>query len=83
MMIRTAVLIAALALTAVPSAADPNPQLVASVQNGLKQYGISADVSQFATSTVVALHFSLSSSKEPYFKKRHQLRSILRNAKYK
>ncbi len=75
-------LVLALAL-AVPAVADPNPQLVLSVQKGLERYGLHADVSQFATSTVAALHLSLSDSSEGYFKKRHELQAILRNAKYK
>ncbi len=76
------ILVLALALAA-PAAADPNPQLVRSIENGLKRYGLEADVSQFATSTVGALHFSLSDSSQGYFKKRHELQAILRNAVYK
>ena len=45
------VLVLALALAA-PAAADPNPQLVRSVEQRLAKYGLQADVSQFATSTV-------------------------------
>jgi hypothetical protein len=71
----------AVALT-IPSWADPNPQLVASVQSRLAQYGLHADVSQFATSTVAALHLTLSSP-EGYFKTRQTLQGLLRNAKYK
>lgn len=63
-------------------AADPNRQLVASVEHRLAHYGLHADVSQFATSTVAQLHFALSSS-EGYLKTRRKLRSILRNARYK
>ncbi len=62
--------------------ADPNPQLVASIENRLPFYGLRADVPQFATSTVVQLHFALS-SREGYFRKKQKLRAILRNARYK
>ena len=67
---------------ALPVAADPNPQLVASLENRLSHYGLSADLSQFATSTVAALHLTLVQS-GGYFEKRRKLRTILRNAKYK
>lgn len=69
-------------VTVTPVAADPNPQLVSSVENRLKHYGLSADVKQFATSTVAALHLTLSSP-EGYLKTRRQLQAILRNARYK
>ena len=72
----------ALAMLANPVLADPNPQLVASVQQRLAQYGLRADVSQFATSTVAELHLTLSSP-EGYFKTRNALRAILRRARYK
>jgi hypothetical protein len=74
-------LLAALLLGA-PISADPNPQLVSSIENRLAHYGLSADVAQFATSTVVQLHFALS-SRQGYLKTKRELRSILRNAKYK
>ncbi len=79
--LRLALLCAIVAWTA-PVLADPNPQLVASIESRLAHYGLSADVSQFATSTVVQLHFALSSP-QGYLKTRRELRSILRNAKYK
>ncbi|MGI9389008.1 MAG: hypothetical protein ACR2O1_03030 [Boseongicola sp.] len=74
----------ALMLTVVggSASADPNPQLVNSVETGLAQYGLHADVSQFATSTVARLHLTLSSP-EDYYDTRDELRFILRNAKYK
>lgn len=72
----------ALIVAAAPALADPNPQLVASVEARLAHYGLSADVSQFATSTVAQLHFALSSP-EGYFRTKQKLRSILRNARYK
>ncbi len=75
------ILVLALGLTA-PAGADPNPQLVRSVQQGLAQYGLEADVSQFATSTVAELHLSLSDS-GGYLKKRRELQNILRRARYK
>lgn len=62
--------------------ADPNPQLVASVENRLTFYGLRADVSKYATSTVAQLHFALSSPKG-YFRTKRELRAILRGAKYK
>ena len=65
-----------------PVLADPNPQLVQSVQNGLAHYGLQADVSKFATSTVARLHLKLSSP-EDYLDTRQELKSILRTAKYK
>ena len=73
---------AALGLAVLAAAADPSPQLVASVQARLPHYGLSTDVSQFATPTVVALYFALQSS-DPYLKKKRRLKSILRNPKYK
>ena len=75
-------LVLALAL-AVPAAADPNPQLVLSVEQRLAKYGLQADVSQFATSTVAHLHLALSSSSDGYLRKRRELQNILRNAVYK
>lgn len=74
-----AVLTAALATAA---QADPNPQLVASIEARLAHYGLSADVSQFATPTVARLHLTLSSP-EGYMKTRRELIWILRNPKYK
>ena len=62
--------------------ADPNPQLVASVEHRLAAYGLHADVSQFATSTVARLHLTLS-QRDSYLRKRRELISILRNPKYK
>ncbi len=81
-MIRFALSVLFAMFLAVPTLADPNPQLVAGVQSGLAQYGLQADVSQFATSTVAALHLTLSSP-EGYFKTRRKLQGLLRNAKYK
>ena len=69
-------------VVAVSAHADPNPQLVASIEHGLAQYGLEADVSQFATSTVVRLHLTLSST-EDYLDTREELKAILRNAKFK
>ncbi len=65
-----------------PAFSDPNPQLVRSIEVRLAHYGLQADVSRFATSTVARLHLALSSS-EGYLRKRRELRNILRNAKYK
>ncbi len=67
---------------AMPAAADPNPQLVRSVEQGLARYGLQADVSGFATATVAELHLSLSQS-GGYLKKRTELRNILRRARTK
>jgi len=67
---------------AVSASADPNPQLVASVESGLAQYGLHADVSKFATSTVARLHLTLSSP-EDYLDTREELKAILRNPKFK
>jgi len=67
---------------AAPVLADPNPQLVALVQMRLAHYGISVDVSQFASSTVSALHMTMS-NRDSYFEKQRRLRAILRTAKYK
>jgi len=67
---------------AVSASADPNPQLVALVENGLAQYGLQADVSNFATSTVARLHLTLSST-ENYLDTREELKAILRNPKLK
>ena len=78
-----AALSAALAATAGPALADPNPQLVRSVEIRLAQYGLQADVSRFATSTVARLHFELSSREDSYMDKRRTLKHILRTAKYK
>ena len=62
--------------------ADPNPQLVQSVQTRLLHYGFNVDVSQFATNTVARLHLTLVSS-DGYLKKKRELRSILRKPTYK
>lgn len=70
------------ALLATQAAAGPNPQLVTSVQTGLAQYGLHPDVSQFATSTVVRLHMTLSSTEDLY-DTRAKLIAILRNPKLK
>jgi len=71
-----------LAVLATSSQAEPNQQLVNSVQSRLAIYGLQADVSKFATSTVARLHLTLSST-EDYLDKRQELKSILRNPKYK
>jgi len=71
-----------LALLSLPATADPNPQLVTSVERRLAYYNLRADVSLFATSTVAALHLTLS-QREGYFRTRRKLKAILRNAKYK
>ena len=69
-------------ILATAALADPNPQLVSSIQNRLAHYDLSANVSQVATSSVVQLHFALSSP-QGYLKTKRELRAILRNAKYK
>lgn len=74
-----AALIAALAPVA---QADPNPQLVRSVEMRLAGYGLRADVSQFATPTVARLHLTLSRSGH-WVEKRRELIHILRNPVYK
>ena len=63
---------------AVSASADPNPQLVASVESGLAKYGLHADVSKFDTHTVARLHMTLSSM-EDYIDTRRELKEILRN----
>ena len=72
----------ALSVQISPSPAGPNTQLVASVEHRLARYGLSADVSQYTTSTVARLHFALN-ERQGYFKKRRNLQWILRNARYK
>ena len=62
--------------------ADPNLQLVRSIEIRLAHYGLHADVSQFATSTVARLHLTLSQSGN-YWTKRRELKWILQNPKYK
>ena len=76
--------LAALVSTFIASSAsaDPNPQLVAIVESGVAQYGLHADVSNFATSTVALLYTTLSSSDDDVCT-RCQLKHILRNPKYK
>lgn len=77
------VLVAILCLgLASPVLADPNAQLVSLVQMRLPHYGISVDVSQFAGSTVSALHMTMA-NRDSYIEKQRRLRAILRNAKYK
>ncbi len=77
-------IVAALVSTfiAFSASADPNPQLVAIVESGLAQYGLHADVSKFATSTVARLYTTLSSSDDDDCT-RCQLKHILRNPKFK
>jgi len=70
------------ALIASSATADPNPQLVASVEARLAHFGLSADVSQFATSTVGRLHMTLV-QRETYSKKRRELVWILQHPNYK
>jgi hypothetical protein len=65
-----------------PAAADPNPQLVRSVEQRLASYGLSADVSRFATPTVAALHLTLV-QREPRHIKRQKLQTILADPVYK
>ena len=67
---------------AVSARADPSPQLVRSVENGLARYGLHADVSEFATSTVAHLYNTMHSSGDDGCT-RCQLKQILRNPKYK
>ena len=77
------VLVALLSLVIGASAsADPNPQLVRSVESGLAQYGLHSDVSTFATSTVARLYMTLYST-EDYIDPRWELKAILRNPKLK
>lgn len=59
--------------------AGPNPQLVSLVQNGLAQYGIYVDISQFSTAIVGSLHMEMSSS-DDYMDTRLELLNILRRA---
>ncbi len=74
----TASLVAVILATSAP--ADPSPQLVASVQRGLKEYGLSYDVSQLSTSTIVRLHFALT-AKDELESPQNDLLTILRSAK--
>ena len=67
---------------AVSASADPNPQLVASVELELAEYVLHADVSNFATSTVARLYMTLTST-EDKIDPRFELVAILRNPKYK
>ena len=71
-----------LVLFLAPANADPNPQLVRSVETRLAHYGLHVDVSQFATSTVARLHLTLV-GRDPYSKKRRELAWILQNPNYK
>ena len=73
----TASLAAVVLATSAP--ADPSPQLVASVQRGLKDYGLSYDVSQLSTSTIVSLYFALTAKDERESPK-NELLTILRSA---
>jgi hypothetical protein len=77
-----ALLLSVALLVAAPVAADPGPQLVQLVQSRLRYYNLHADVSQFATPTVAALHLALSSP-EGYMRTRRRLKSILANPVYK
>jgi len=81
-MLKTLKATALIVLMATTAHADPNPQLVASVQQRLNAFGYSADVSKFALSTVTRLHFALSSTEDP-LDKRFEIKAILRNPKYK
>lgn len=62
------------------ASAGPNPQLVSLVENGLAQYGLHPDVSQFSTHTVARLHMTLSSRRSDG-RKLLELKAILRDAK--
>lgn len=59
--------------------ADPNPQLIRTVQQGLNEYGVAADAARFDTATLARLHFVLSSS-DAYFVKREELQEIVDRA---
>ncbi len=67
---------------AVSASADPNPKLVAIVESGLAKYGLHADVSKFATSTVARLYMTMSSTDDEECT-RCELKAILRNPKLK
>ena len=69
-------------LIATTAGADPNPQLVRGIELGLSRYGLQADVSQFATTTVARLHFALHGT-EGWIDTREELKAILRKPVYK
>lgn len=73
-----AICLAALGVTA-PALAEPNAQLVRSVQHRIDALGLSGDVASFDTATVSALHLALSNGDTPY-EKRNTVRAILQRA---
>jgi hypothetical protein len=85
-MMRTAVLVLALVLAASgpgEAVADPNPQLVASVQRKLNSLGFQdVDATRLSTRQVAALHMQLqggtTSFGRNYLQTRQRVKSILR-----
>lgn len=64
---------------AAPALAQPNPQLVLQVQQGIERYDIEADVSQYDTHTVASL-WSILNGGKPYLTTRRELQTELRKA---
>ena len=68
----------ALALLAPPGAsADPNPQLLALIENSIGRYGLWVDVSQLSTRQAAALHLTMASGSDGHLETRRKLISIL------
>ncbi len=73
-------LLTAAALPALPAAAAPSPQLVAMVEQRMRGYGITADLSGASTSTVSTLYAILLSRDDGYLRTRQSLLQVLRTA---
>lgn len=85
-MLKPIILAISLAAMPVAASADPNPQLVASIQSGLNRLGFQdVDASRLSTRQVVALKFALDGRSfggvgltNAYFAKRSRVQTILR-----
>lgn len=76
----TALALAVATLTAAPSLADPNPQLLARIDRDLNFFLLETDVSQLNTAEAAQLHLILSAPEKRFLDTRRKLKAVLRNA---
>ena len=73
-------LLVALSLAVVPAAAaaDPNPQLLRTVETRLAYYDLHPDMRSLTTAQAGALHMAMMDDEDGYFRTRAKLKAILR-----
>ncbi|MEO0703749.1 MAG: hypothetical protein AAFV31_16300 [Pseudomonadota bacterium] len=76
----TALALAVTVVTATPSLADPNPQLLAKIDRDLRFFQLETDVSELNTSEAAQLHLILSAPEKRFLDTRNRLKAVIRNA---